>query len=80
MQHSGIGGFGNWGGVLILYHSLITKMVYCAAIIEILTLCKNQVCTPHRSRVTYNLNSYILLCTVKCTVSDKYHAYLRSYI
>jgi len=25
MQHSGIGGFGKWDGVLILYHSLITK-------------------------------------------------------
>ena len=34
MQHSGIGGFGKWDGVLILYHSLITKMVYCTALCQ----------------------------------------------
>jgi len=33
MQHSGIGGFGKWDGVLILYHGLITKTVYCAALV-----------------------------------------------
>ena len=33
MQHSGIGSFGKWDGVLILYHGLITKMVYCTALI-----------------------------------------------
>ena len=32
MQHSDIGGFGKWDGVLILYHGLITKMVYCTAL------------------------------------------------
>jgi len=34
MQHSGIGSFGKWDGVLILYHGLITKTVYCAALPE----------------------------------------------
>jgi len=33
MQHSGIGSFGKWDGVLILYHGLITKTVNCAALI-----------------------------------------------
>ena len=33
MQHSGIGGFGKWDGVLILYHGLITKTLYCAALL-----------------------------------------------
>ena len=33
MQHSGIGGFGKWDGVLILYHGLITKTVYGAALL-----------------------------------------------
>ena len=32
MQHSGIDGFGKWNGVLTLYHGLIAKMVYCAAL------------------------------------------------
>ena len=32
MQHSSIGGFGKWNGVLTLYHGLITKTVYCAAL------------------------------------------------
>ena len=33
MQHSGIGGFAKWDGVLNLYHGLITKTVYCAALV-----------------------------------------------
>jgi len=32
MQQSSIGSFGKWDGVHILYHSLITKTVYCAAL------------------------------------------------
>ena len=30
MQH---GGFGKWDNVLILYHGLITKTIYCAALL-----------------------------------------------
>jgi len=32
IQHSGIGGFGKWDGLLILYHSLIKISVYCTAL------------------------------------------------
>ena len=32
IQYSGIGGLGKWDGVLILYRSLITAPVYCAAL------------------------------------------------
>ena len=31
IQHGGIGSFGKWDGVLILYHGLITAPVYCTA-------------------------------------------------
>jgi len=37
MQHSGIGGFRKWDDILILYHSSITKTVYCTAIIGSIT-------------------------------------------
>jgi len=44
MQHSGIGGFGKWVGLLILYRGLIKIPVYCAALIELCFVVKQFVC------------------------------------
>ena len=32
IQHCGIGGFGKWDGLLILYRGLIKMLVYCSAL------------------------------------------------
>jgi len=34
IQHSSIGGFGKWDGLLILYHGLIKILEYCSALFE----------------------------------------------